>query len=156
MIKLVNNKMKSFAFLVIWGSLVVSSLMSISIFYPSPYSHSFNWAVSYSELDGVNWFLSYANESNSEILSEGISPIFRYRQALYGINNTLDHNSELISSINESTYMILSMEYLENIYKNLLTKLVRFNHTDFIIFKEDCSVDKIYTNKYLGIYYIKK
>lgn len=153
--------------------LIVMACFVIGIFsiYPSPLTLRPNWSVSYAMVDGQEWLLENG-DPNLKVLSLGGGLPRRYAHALWGTGTTrnypsVDQNEQFPDHFNyhlghtkfgESfegdRYMILREKYIVRLYTELYVQVVRFNEDDLSKLNVDPSIDRVYTNEDMQVWYV--
>lgn len=154
---------------VVWLIISFCSIIGIFALYPSPYIYQAYWGVDYAEFMGGRWLVEEGNP-NSKALSLGTAPLYRYAHALLGTlrkNYPQQDEKEVVpdhfnygqyatlgESFKGNRYMMSREKFIEIVYTELWDKLGRFNRNDFARLELDPSVDKLYSNEEMEVWYI--
>lgn len=148
--------------------LIVASLCGLLRFYPSAYILAPNDYITVAEIDGMDWFLNN-RESSLSISCISIFPN-RFGDFLLPVQNGIKYsfnrkslpwhfdyvkNISLGESYAKDSYMVLNAMD-RTIYKVVFPGMAKFRYSsnDFEKIDHDQSVDKLYDNKGLDIWFI--
>lgn len=148
--------------------LILTSIWTFTLFgcFDSPQVFRTNTALSYNEVEGMNWFYNLKN--NDAIVSIPLSQINRFRDLL-GEKDSKDslyrfpdhfgysNNSSSIRDINfelGSQFYIVLLTIDELLYQEVpsYVKVGRYNESDFIRLRDDTSINKIYNSMNIEIF----
>ncbi|MPW38614.1 hypothetical protein GBV73_02720 [Thermococcus sp. 101 C5] len=162
-------------FLMIFLILIISTTISTFNLYPSPIIKSYNQQVTSMEISGTSWLIEFGDK-NLEPIDMFIT-FGRFVHALQGYQYSMQENKlyatalyntkryppdhfnythfgTLGESYSEDKYM-LTNKLMKLFYFELWPKHARFTPNDFVKLNSDPTVDKIYLNGELEIYYIR-
>jgi len=149
------------------------SIIGIFTLYPSPLVYNYNQAVDNMELSGGNWFINNSDSRINIIYYGGARPD-RYKDITRGFSDPYqnkffipaDHfgydNSTYFGQFNNyqfgNKYMILRDQFILSLYdtNGIYSKIGRWNKEDFIKLDNDPTVNVLYENGEMEIYYIKR
>lgn len=167
---------------ILLGSIVIFIIMFLFIndglkLYPSPYTYQPAMQVTKTELSGMNWFIFNKDITKQETSltvrtyrfgslfltpeEQKQRPDMKYYTAnipdylMVPYHFGYENNKFLGQYYLQGTYMVLSGEcraYYKDIYPEMAN--LRFKTTDFAKLEEDPTVNKLYSNTGLDIYYI--
>ncbi|MGF7119183.1 hypothetical protein J2749_002196 [Methanobacterium oryzae] len=172
--KLLNSPKKIFTSIVILV-IFLPSIVGIFSVYPSPYTDQPNAQVTYSEITGYHWLIS---NRNPFIQMNYNKEARRFTDAIYGaswktnqsginpissvsgpLDNFPDHFGTDDKTLSESLklkrpiYFQLN-KFDELYYTDLFKKLNKFDKKDFLSIDTDNSVDKIYNNGEMNVFFV--
>ena len=149
--------------------LTICSLIGIFAIYPSPYTYRSYWGVSHAEVSGANWLLEQGDPSIKAV-ALGTAPLRRFAHALWGTQVTdyprEDRNEHvpdhfgytdcqtLGESFEGDKYVRTRERYIEVLYTELYPQIGRFSRGDFAELERDSSVDKLYNNGEMQVWYV--
>lgn len=156
-------------------ALISSYVTSLFSFFPSPLIYQPNNAVTYAEINGMDWLDKYKTNLNIRDFSGEF--VYRYYTLKDGFFYTREYNQEIMKNrysrygADKSKYMdhLLYYKYksfpLRNYYIVLTTKIIksylelpkwkeinRLNRQDLIKFYNDCKVNKVYSSQDINIF----
>lgn len=142
-----------------------ASMISIFSLYPSPHIIQPNIQVTQTDMYGAKWVIDYKNRDIK--LAEIMSPVFRFADAILGTNKRIDikRASQLPDHFNYTVSNRLGEEYTTDkyavitqfdreIYDTVWKEVGRFRKEDFEKLDADVSVDKLYSNGGVTVWYI--
>lgn len=151
LIKNTNHKIKNVVIIAIF---LVCLLLSISIYFDSPWNYNGNQQITQSDFDGYKTSFSFIN--NSLEFSSIRLESSRFYATIRGINWTSISSKKFISSPNHFDNHSLSKYYKHQTYLAIteseliidaqLYQGFRFSYNDFNYLKQDNSIEKIQTN----------
>jgi hypothetical protein len=153
--------------------IAICSLIGIFSIYPSPFTLRPNPAVSYAHMAGENWLLEQGDPSVKAV-GLGTGPLYRFADALWGTQErnyphediedmsegvgdhfSYDQYETLGESFAGDRYMMSRQEFIEIVYTDLYPQIGRFTEDDFAKLEGDFSVDKLYNNGELQVWYVR-
>jgi hypothetical protein len=162
--KILSRKIfASFLILII----MTSSIISIFALYKSPYTLKPNPSITQQDMDGMEWYIDYKNQSTHSM--HIMSPPDRFGDAILGaksanLRNDLKYSSNIPDhfnytnnnifgrSIPNNSYIILTkMDRI--IYSTVWDVVGRFNYGDFDKLESDYSSLKLYDNGETLVFY---
>ncbi len=156
--------------LLIVGVILFASVLSIWIFYPSPFIYRTNDAISHASLEGEFWVMEH-RKPNTTFMYHKVPPPYRIASAHLGMRQDailrsqvfdLGHVSHfnytshryLGESIAGDRYIMLDEKFILEIYSTLYRSLARFNESDFERLDSDPTVDRIYEGQNMEVYLV--
>jgi hypothetical protein len=148
---------------------LISSVLSIASLYNSPYISQPNDQITLMDMTGARWFIDKKDIAIGS--SYIISPISNFAEGIIGstatnqridisknITQLPDHfgysaYNNLGMQFSKDTYAVITI-YDRTIYSTVWKQVGRFNNSDFAKLEEDSTVNKIYANNEMDIYYI--
>ncbi|NAT10278.1 hypothetical protein C4E22_01785 [ANME-1 cluster archaeon AG-394-G06] len=168
--ELFKNRHRTISIAIIVAILVVSSTIGIFNLYPSPYLKQSSSQITNMELTGVHWFFNYKNVPDLYI---GMGHIHRFSDAIYGYSQSRereDFSTFFPSSIPDhfdyanhtslgelyaqDRYMVIS-KWNKALYLEVWPEIGRFNNSDFERVEDDSTVDMLYSNGELDVFFVK-
>lgn len=160
--------------IIVLSLFVFLTILGIFIVYPSPITYSVNIHTTYGEIQGVTWLFDNKNPMVS-FTSWYFTPHF-YAEFIYSVidknyyrpdlspdmnvtefPNRLGYNNytHLSSHYNESKYLVIT-DRIKKIYSEIYPNMAeeRLKPEDLIQLDTDSSVNKIYANKDLQVWFI--
>lgn len=150
--------------------ITICSLIGIFSIYHSPLIHQPNTQVTHREIAGGKWLLERGNP-DVEVTGASIAKPYRYAHALWGTQEKNypragedyfvgDHfNYSQYQTLGESLegdrYMMLRSEFIKLLYSELYPQVGRFNMDDFSKLERDPSVNRLYANGEIDIFYVQ-
>lgn len=174
--KIINRKTGSILLVILLMGMFIEGGSTI---YASSYTHIANWQITKTELDGMDWFFNEKNrdigtstfsvvpgrfanillssqehESRNDIpsrFSTGITS--KYLQVKYHFG--YDNNTYLGQQYIDNFYMVLNKKDRE-VYQEVLPEMakIRFLPQDFVKLENDTTVNTIYSNGGLDVYFV--
>lgn len=154
--------------------LSVCSLIGIFSIYPSPLTLRPSNGITHAEVAGQNWILEQRCY-DVRIIGMGVPTPIRFAHASRGIRGVgevrnlpsigsvdwtvPDHfnytqYSTLGESFTEDRYMMLREEFLIRIYTELWPQVGRFEQNDFVMLRNDPSVNQLYSSGGMEIWFV--
>jgi hypothetical protein len=168
--ELFKNRHRTISIAIIVAILVVSSTIGIFNIYPSTYLKQPTHQVTNMELTGVHWFFNYKNVPDLYI---GMGHLNRFSDAIYGhsqsrereVFSTFYHSgipdhfgyanhTTLGESYAQDRYMVISKQD-KALYVEVYPEIGRFNDIDFERVEDDSTVDRLYSNGELDVFFVK-
>ena len=150
--------------------IMISSVLSIASLYNSPYTNTPNDQITLMDMAGAKWFIDRKDISIS--YSYIMSPVADFASGIIGTTATNQRTdiskniTQLADHFGYSEYSNLGIQFSENryavvtkydrtIYSTVWKQVGRFDNSDFVKLEKDPSVNKLYVNNEMDIYYIK-
>ena len=145
--------------------IIVCSIVGIFVIYPSPAIFALNIQITHMEVAGEGWFLDHQNPEIEVMRIHGRSR--RFKDALLGRNEKTftkdskewmgdhfhyDQYQSFGESFTEDRYLVLN-EYAKLLYIEVWPT-GRFTWDDFDRLEDDPSVDKLYANGEMDVWYV--
>jgi len=159
----------------VWRTIVIGliiavcSVIGIFAIYPSPYTYRPYWGVSHADEAGGYWLVEQGDPAVKAVCLGTASPD-RYAVALWGTQVItyphLDRNEHvpnhfgysecqtLGESFEGDRYLGTREKFVEALYTELYPQIGRFDRDDFAELDGDFSVDKLYNNNEVQIWYV--
>jgi len=152
------------------SAVAIISVISIFNLYQSPLMYQRGIQVSHGELSGITWFIE-TTDSEIEYVSIEIFVTRHYTSALFGQTSSIglsyptrseewigdhfyyDQRPRYGESFSEDRYLVQT-EYDRLLYTELWPQIGRFSYDDFAKLEQDPSVDKLYANGEVDIFYV--
>ncbi|MCZ7355874.1 MAG: hypothetical protein O8C66_08885 [Candidatus Methanoperedens sp.] len=150
--------------------IMMASIISILSLFPSPYILQPNVQVTQMDMYGVKWFVDNKDRKISDTVI--MSPTYRFADAIIGSNEVNkrtdikhfslqipDHfnyylNKYIGESYTEDKYAVIT-EFDKTIYDTVWKVVGRFHKEDFEKLEMDKTVDKLYNNGELNVWYVR-
>lgn len=153
------------------GAIITTcSLIGIFSIYYSPFIYQPNTQVTHMEVAGAVWLLEQGNP-NVKVIAAGVAKPYRYAHALWGTQKKAypkadenyfvgdhfkyDQYSTLGESLEGEKYMMSRSEFIKLLYSELYPQVGRFNMDDFSKLERDPSVNRLYANGEMDIFYVR-
>jgi len=173
-----NTAVRNSIILITVVFLVAVSVHGAARLYTSPYIYADNWQITRTEIAGMDWFLRRKDVdlgiTGMTIMPGQFAQFLLTRDELVGRYDILTHRGMIKEELRlplhfgydnhptlghwfaHDTYMVLTCRD-ESIYRDIFPTLaeIRFTPRDFERLKEDSSLDHIYSNGGLDVYFIR-
>ncbi|KYC46420.1 MAG: hypothetical protein AMQ22_02144 [Candidatus Methanofastidiosum methylothiophilum] len=161
-----EKKYSSITYLACSTLIVLLSILSISILFPSPYIVQPNNQITHMDMNGMTWFINEKNMSMG--CTYILSPPYRFADGILGtiqaaerkdlpkyMENVPDHFGLMNNGTDNKQltkgYFALT-EFDRTIYSTVWKQVGRFSDEDFYKIQLESSINKIYSNKGLLVY----
>ena len=145
-------------------------MIGIFAIYPSPLTLRANPAAGYAQVAGQDWVLKQGSPSVKTV-GLGAAFLYRFASALWGGSQKTDYPHEdrdehvpdhfnyshcetLCESFEGDRYMRSREKFIELLYTELYPQIGRFTKYDFAKLERDSSVDKLYNNGDVQVWYV--
>lgn len=164
-----TNKFKIFIQMGLAVLIVCASIISIVSLYFSPYIKQPNLQITSMDMAGTQWFIDRKSSQYSSVyIATNPTDLVR---GIIGLEATIKRddyisNAKLVDHFGYADFNKIGLEYIQNqylvisthdkvVYSTVWKEVGRYNDDDFVHLGEDASVNSLYSNGEMKIYYIR-
>jgi hypothetical protein len=152
------------------GVITVCFLLAFITLYPSPLIAQINDAITSANDDAMSWYFSYS-DYNYGVLYHRIDPPKRYINTFFGTTSNLpsidsrdlsdfphfnyNNGTNFGELFRQDNYILLRESVIDYLYSGIYSNIGRFSKNDMYHLNNDITVDKIYLDGEVTMYYLR-